>query len=149
MLNNKLNVVGVGGIFCKLLISKFANLSYSIKSNGYVSEQFYASTGLKQGNIMSPLLFNFYVHDMINHFDDSCAPVKMGELKVSTLQFADDVLVLAGTEAGFKSALTKFEGFCRSARLSVNPAKTRVVVFGQHKDKDKDINKKQERGWTI
>ena len=79
---------------------------------------------------MSPLLFHFYISQLVACFDEDCEPVSMGDLGISSLQFVDDVLVLAGSEAGFKRALTLFDGFSESVCLSVNPTKTCVVVFG-------------------
>ena len=130
ILLSKLSAAGVGSHFYELMVKKFGCIEYAIKSNGYIGMDFITSIGLRQGDVMSPLLFNFYIHDLVSHFTDECAPVAMGDLRVSSLQFADDVLVLAGTKVGFQMALAKFEGFCTSIRLCINPAKTRIVVFG-------------------
>ena len=131
ILLNKLTQAGLGKSFCDILRNKFQNLAYSIKSNGFVSVAFSTTIGLKQGDVLSPLLFNFYIYDLISHFNESCSPVTMGDLRVSSLQFADDVLVLAGTETGFLQALRCFDGFCEKMQLRINPAKTRIVVFGR------------------
>ncbi len=42
----------------------------SVKINGHYSEWFNVSVGLKQGCLMSPMLFNLYIDDLISEIKD-------------------------------------------------------------------------------
>lgn len=49
---------GIGGNFYKLLCDMYSNTMYSCKNNNMLSEPFRANRGVKQGDNLSPTLFN-------------------------------------------------------------------------------------------
>ena len=71
----KLIRLGIGGNFLSILKAMYSNVSYCIKLNGKVSTSFLSNSGVKQGCVLSPLLFNMFLSDLPKIFDDSCAPV--------------------------------------------------------------------------
>ena len=49
--------------------------------------------------------------------------------KVSVLMYADDLVLIAETEADLQMLLNTFSGWCRNNRIKVNEAKSDVVHF--------------------
>ena len=66
LLWHKLNVLGVDGKMLKSLKSLYEHVQCTVRINGCHSEWFEVQTGLKQGCILSPLLFNSFVNDLIH-----------------------------------------------------------------------------------
>jgi len=66
-------------------------VDYAVKLDKGITETFSPNVGVKQGCVLSPTLFNLYLHDLPSKFDSSCEPVKLGNTKLSCLMLADDI----------------------------------------------------------
>ena len=53
----------------------------------------------------------------------------MGNIKISILVFADDIVLMAGSENELQIMLKHVEAWCQKWRLSVNNEKTKVIHF--------------------
>ena len=49
-----------------------------VKCGNKYSQEFDSFTGLKQGDNISPMLFNLYINDLPDIFDNTCDPPKLG-----------------------------------------------------------------------
>ena len=58
--------------------------------------------GLKQGDILSPMLFNIYINDLPEIFDQPCDPVSLGNRNISCLLYADDLVIISKTATGLQ-----------------------------------------------
>ena len=95
---------------CYALFEGFAGVwrRWSIvRVNGKQSKLFQVGVGLRQGCVLSPLLFIVYMHwiDKCSQAD-KCATI--GNCKISRLLFADDLVLLSSTESGLQRALNSF-----------------------------------------
>ena len=71
-----------------------------------IAEFFPSNVGLKQGCNMSPILFNLFVNDINEIFDVRfCHPVSLGNIKLSNLLYADDLILISETKTGLQSCL--------------------------------------------
>ena len=52
-------------------------------------------------------------------------------IKLYTLLYADDTILLAETAQGMQSMLDKLFSYCQTWKLQVNPSKTKVVIFSK------------------
>jgi hypothetical protein len=116
----KLLKAGVGGNFLNFIQDMYSNVSYSIKLNGVYSPSFNSNVGVKQGCVLSPLLFNLYIRDLPNIFDASCDPVNLLHSDLSCLMFADDLVILSKSYEGLQNSLKKLETYCDKWGLTVN-----------------------------
>ena len=126
----KLGSVGIKGEMLKLIYNMYSCSSYVIKSDGKFSIPVNSTVGVKQGCNLSPLLFNIFINDVHNIFGD-CKPLNMKDWKVSSLSFADDIVLLSETEKGLNDCLEKLESYCNEWGLKVNPLKTKVILFNK------------------
>ena len=106
-------------------------MSCEVKVKGGRLEPITSRFGLKQGGFLSPLLFNVFIDDMRNIFDDSCDPVRILTEQLSHLLYADDLAFISTTESGLKSSLSKLESYCTIWQLEVNITKSKVVIFNR------------------
>ena len=66
----KLLQIGVGGCFYKLIQNLYSNSSCALKIGTSQTKSFSYSRGVRQGCILSPLLFNLYVNDLPSAFQN-------------------------------------------------------------------------------
>ena len=104
----------------------------SVKIGDKYSEPFKPNKGVKQGCVLSPLLFNIFLVDLQNNLDNCGDNVKLDDNKeISCLIWADDILILSESEKGLQSKLNKLEIFCANNKLSVNTDKTECMIFNK------------------
>lgn len=92
--------------------------------------------GCPQGGVLSPILWNMVIDDLLN---------KLNKAGYNTEGFADDIVILLigkfeeTLNSMMKSALIIVEKWCTENGLSVNPQKTKLVLF-TNKRKIKKLN---------
>ena len=89
---------GIPKIIVELLRSWYTGISSCVRVDGGEGEWFPIRTGLRQGCVLSPSLFNVYMDAMMRKVTEG-APggVRVGQENVVDLDFADDVALLADT----------------------------------------------------
>jgi RNA-directed DNA polymerase len=80
----------------------------------------YAETGSPQGSVISPLLSNIYLHEVDRHWCRRGANTQL-------VRYADDMVILCGTEATARREYDRLQGILRELGLTLNAEKTRVV----------------------
>ena len=109
----------------------YASLLYSVKTEHGLSPSFETKIGVKQGCILSPTLFSLYLNDLNDFFDISCDPIVIDTTKISSLLYADDIVLLSNTAEGLQNALNKLGNFCETWNLKINISKTKVMFFNK------------------
>ncbi|XP_053391507.1 uncharacterized protein LOC128554275 [Mercenaria mercenaria] len=71
--------MGVSNRMLKAVVSIYDNVKSCIKLNGYVSEWFDVKIGLRQGCILSPVLFNCFINDLAVQINASGRGIDIGE----------------------------------------------------------------------
>ena len=66
----KLLQINVGGSFYKLIQSLYLNSTCSLKVKKDKIRPFQYARGVRQGCILSPLLFNLYINDLLYSFEN-------------------------------------------------------------------------------
>ena len=75
------------------------------------------------------MIFNLFINDLPNQFDDQCDPVFIGNHPVHSLMFADDVVILSQSAAGLKRAIKKTVNYFEKLNLTVNFDKSQIMLF--------------------
>ena len=104
-----------------------------VRVNGKQSKPFHVGVELRQGCVLSPLLYIVYVNwiDKCSQADEFA---RIGNCKISPLLFADDLVLFSSTESGLQRALNSFAGACNTARMKISMAKTEVLYFSRNPD---------------
>ena len=105
----KLKKHGITGKFFNSLKTMYTNDSCKIKIVDWLSEEINPNQGVRQGCVLSPLLFNIFMADLPQIFsnDEDSPPSIDGTNKLSCLLWADDLILFSELELGLNSMLTK------------------------------------------
>ena len=91
----KLEFMGIQGKILRILENMYSEVNYSIKLPYGFTDSVSSSTGLKQGCVLSPLLFNLYVNDLPFSFSRNHDPVAIGKYMTNVLMYADDLVLMS------------------------------------------------------
>ncbi|XP_050281856.1 uncharacterized protein LOC126722748 [Quercus robur] len=130
----------VPGVLCKLDVEK-AYDHFSILINGSPSDFFGSSKGLRQGDPLSPLLFDIVIEALSRMLDVAASTGQFSgfsvgstagpSMMVSHILFADDTLIFCDANpsqiANLRAILTRFE----VSGLRINLGKSELVPVGR------------------
>jgi len=91
----KLWKAGIRGKIWRTLKNIYQKVESSVLLGGNRTAWFDIQVGLRQGCILSPLLFDIFINDLRNIVDNLKKGVKLGNSRVSILFYADDIVLLA------------------------------------------------------
>ncbi|CAG2200582.1 unnamed protein product [Mytilus edulis] len=100
-----------------------------VRINGQLTDWFNVQCGLKQGCLLSPLLFNVYVNGLVTYICSLNAGINIDEENVSILLYADDLVLLAGSESDLQVLLDGLQLWCAENKMTINHNKSNVVHF--------------------
>ena len=60
----------------------YSEVSYAVKTTHGITEKFSSNVGVKQGCVLSPSLFNLFLYDLPNIFDNTCNPVQLSDIQL-------------------------------------------------------------------
>ena len=96
----KLSRLGISDQFIHVLKSLYSKVQCTAKINAFVTDWFNVSVGLKQGCILSPVLFNEFMDDLVQMIREQKKGVTYGDVNVSVLLYADNIVLLSNCEEG-------------------------------------------------
>ena len=118
------------GRFLDVLISMYLNDKSAVKIDNNLTEAFICFAGVKQGCMMSPTLFNFYLSDLPKFSNKtSSTDIMLGDRSINCLLYADDLVIFSSPAKKLQMILNKLESFCENADLSVNLDKTKIMIL--------------------
>ena len=95
------------------------------------SDFFNLSIGVRQGCVLSPLLFNLFLSDLAKKFDAMGDKLVLKNLSMNALFWADDLILLAETKDGLDKLLKILEEYCIENHLMINTKKNKCMVFNK------------------
>ena len=104
-------------------------------ANSTLTSEIKTTSGLKQGCVLAPILFNLYMADLGKALTGaSLAPPKIGQTHLQILQYADNLVLIDHTK-GLQRALAALHQYNLKNRLKLNINKTKVIIFGKYTHK--------------
>ena len=105
-----------------------------VRVNDVESEWFETKVRVKQGDTLSPLLFNIFINGIVERVNSKGAGARIGDENVAILLFADDMVLMAESEEELKELIAGVEEYCKEWHLEVNVDKTKVMVTSKEGD---------------
>lgn len=102
-----------------------------------LSDSIPQNVGLKQGCVLSPVLFTLYINDVLRVNERMSTGVTVGTdhtgtpVRVKHLAFADDVVLLEESEDALQTALEQFDVECEAIGMKISVPKTKVMTLSR------------------
>ena len=126
-----LRLRGIPAGILRLIAGLYSNTESAVKSEGGTSSFFPVSSGVRQGCVLAPTLFNTCMDWVLGRaVGQSLCGVSIGNFRVTDLDFADDAVILAESLEVLLSALEELHENAKPLGLQVSWAKTKVQAFG-------------------
>ena len=121
-----------GRLFTRILSYWYSNQEAYVLWNSTVSTAsscFKIANGVKQGGILSPYLFRFYIHDVCLHITELKIGCSVANTMFNLLCYADDMVLLAPSWNALQILITRLQKGAMELNLTYNTTKTVCMVF--------------------
>ena len=121
-----LKEIGIPDHTTCLLKNLFADQEAAFRTRHETMDWFQVGTGVHQGCILSPCVFNFYAEYIMRNagLDEAQAQIKIARRNINNLRYADDTTFMAKSEEELRSLLMKVKEEREKAGLKFNTQKT-------------------------
>ena len=129
VLFNKLRDRSMCPRITKLLHHMYTNQSCYVKWGNEHSDNFNVSNGVKQGGVISPLLFSCYIDKLFSQLEHSGLGCHVGTSYAGAFGYADDIALVAPSMQCLKKMIIICEKYANSHSITFNPNKSKLLCF--------------------
>ena len=115
----------------KLLLNMYSRQRLRVNWNSKSSECFACTNGVKQGAVLSPLLFCLYFDELIMRLSKSQVGCHIGHHYVGALSYADDITLLSPSLSAAQKMMDVCQSFAQDYSVLFNPSKSGYLVFNE------------------
>ena len=121
--------INIRGNFYNVIKSSYPNSTSSVRIGNSQTRSFQHARGVRQGCILSPLLFNLYVNDLAFSFNNNLSDpfVLPNGTKLNSLFYADDLIILSRSKVGLQNCLRRMNSIPQSFAFSTILSKSEVT----------------------
>ena len=87
--------------------------------------------GVRQGCVLSPLLFNIFMADFPGSLSQDVGVHLTDNTSINCILWADDIILLSETEEGLNKLLSELNTYSGNNHLKVNTDKTKCMIFNK------------------
>jgi hypothetical protein len=119
--------------FINVMIDWYSKLYSVVRWNGAESASLHVKSGVRQGGVLSPILFNFYVNDLICSLKKSDLGCYIQDLYVGCIVYADDILLISASVCMLQNMLDICVHVSQDLALTFNCKKSNCIMIGPKK----------------
>ena len=127
----KLLDIGVTGKFYNIIKYIYEGDKVCVKINDMITPAIKTMMGVRQGCVLSPLLFNIYMADFPKSLPQNVGVQLSDDYSINCLLWADDIILLSETEEGLNALLKELKSYSDLNQLKVNTDKTKCMIFNK------------------
>ena len=115
---------------CRLLLNTYISQKVRVKWENELSCYFNVRNGVKQGGVISPVLFCVYIDGLLEELKKTDVGCYMGSVFAGAFAYADDLTLLAPTVHALKIIASVCEQYARDFHVLFNSnKKSKLIVF--------------------
>ena len=111
-------------IFIRIIMQWYATQKACERWGSLVSDNFLITNGVRQGGILSPLLFNVYMDCLSESFCNTQTGCNFGGVMINHLMYADDLVILSPSVKGLPPLLDICDVYGQNHDIVFNHDKT-------------------------
>lgn len=116
-------------LIVRLLYTWYRTQTFFVRWDNVLSGGFHVSNGVRQGGVLSPLLFNIFIEDLDCALKDLNVGCYMNNTCFNHLNYADDSVLLAPTPAGLQMLLDVCFEYSLKYDMLYNVRKSKCIHF--------------------
>ena len=128
----RLYTLNISTKMIRMIQAIYKTVKACVRWEGCLSESFMCLRGVKQGCILSPLLFSMLIDEVANFvYEKGRHGIQLipNSKEIFSLLFADDVILLSTTPQGLQNQINNLTNKSKELGLTVNLQKSKVMVF--------------------
>ena len=122
---------GLRGRIWRLIDALYDNVQAQVKFGDIETDFFDVSVGVKQGCVLSPVLFSIFINEFTKVLKKHDIGVRIHNVCVGSLFWADDIVLIANDESELNIMLSLAAEFATNWQLQFNHSKSNVLIVGQ------------------
>ena len=119
----------IPSIVLRLILDLYSRQSVKAACNCKKSFSFNVMNGVRQGGVLSPIIFNVYLDELLHRLQLNDIGCHIGTIFTGALCYADDLLLLCPTIRGLQKMITLCSEFATEYDVIFNPSKTACMAF--------------------
>ena len=119
-------------IVIRLLLDMYTSQRMCTSWHGVKSNYFTSENGVKQGGVLSPILFCVYIDELLCRINDSGVGCHIGHMSFAGSGYADDVVIMAPSVRALQELLYISESFAIEYNVLFNASKTMCMKIGNN-----------------
>ena len=141
-----------GGSLISWINLFYTDISSCIQNNGWSSDFFPLTRGVRQGCPLSPYLFLLCAEILGTAVrrDDEVKGIQIYDKECKVSQYADDTtLILNGSQSSVERSFLLLDAFAQKSGLKVNYEKTEALWIGTHRNRTDKLPIKRNIKWPF
>ena len=109
--------------------SLYSSASSAVLLNNNVSNYFRTTVGVRQGCLLSPILLNLYLENIMREtLHNFKSTISIGGRIISNLRFADDIDLMGGSKDELQELTDRLSNSAREYGMEISSEKSKVMV---------------------
>ena len=119
--------IGINGDLYNAIKNIYAAPLSCVQLGGHLTDWFPITSGVRQGDSLSPILFAIYINDLAEEIRNAEAGVYIGGKQLPMLMYADDIVMISPSPTGAQNHLDILSEWCAKWMMKINAKKSEIV----------------------
>ena len=124
--------IGIRGRCWRIIHRWYTTASSRVKINGSISDSYPITRGVKQGSVLSPILFLMVIDTLLGNLRQNKAGISMYGTYIGGAAHADDLRTIAASKDSIVQQYSIINQFTEGNHLRLNLSKTEVIKISHH-----------------
>ena len=120
---------GVPIMLVRILMTWYTTQTFVVKWDNVISSTFHVSNGVRQGGVLSPILFNIFIDDLSERLIESKIGCHFNGICYNHLNYADDCVLLAPSSQALQALINVCNAFAKNNDMIYNCKKSMCMTF--------------------
>ncbi|KAL1458712.1 hypothetical protein WDU94_008838 [Cyamophila willieti] len=127
-----LEKIGIDAKDLNLITNLYWNQTAVLRVDGELTEEVKIQRGVRQGCIISPILFNIYSEQIFREALENIEEgIPINGVRVNNIRYADDTIIFADTLQGLQTLMDRVVEVSAQYGLEMNTSKTKLLIVSK------------------